>query len=240
MVQPENAGATPAPESPESNYQQLLAELASLRQENEELRFLATHNPVTELWNERGLHEQFPSLQEAFPDTSIAVIVLNLENFGAVNDTLGRTQGDELLRQVGNGLTEKTGEGIVAHTHDDEYIVCRPLAHDDNPEASDQDRIDKIIESLEEVTEDLKAEMPVLGHYRFGVSAGGVVIENDMTLEDAIKKAGQSMNMTKNARRQAFVERHREVLFAIAAMGAGIGLTVGVDVLPKHDPTRTS
>ncbi|HWI52809.1 MAG TPA: EAL domain-containing protein [Symbiobacteriaceae bacterium] len=68
------------------------------RQQEEHLRFLALHDPMTGLPNRRALQEGLEKLvARSSPERRGAMIVLDLDHFKVVNDTLGDTGGDDLL-----------------------------------------------------------------------------------------------------------------------------------------------
>ncbi len=67
----------------------------------------ATHDPLTDLYNRRAFVDQ---LDAQVADTEhasgqLAVFVLDLDGFKAVNDTLGHHIGDQILCEVGTRLT---------------------------------------------------------------------------------------------------------------------------------------
>jgi len=89
-------------------------ERASIEQElarrQEELAFMATHDQLTGLPNrtlilDRG--EQMLSRARRLK-TPVAALLIELDNFTGINDTLGRESGDELLRAVAARL-----DGVV-------------------------------------------------------------------------------------------------------------------------------
>lgn len=68
------------------------------RQQEEHLRFLALHDPLTGLPNRRALQDGLEQLLlRSTRERPGAMILLDLDHFKVVNDTLGDTGGDELL-----------------------------------------------------------------------------------------------------------------------------------------------
>lgn len=86
---------------------------------------LANTDPLTGLPNRRGLAVALDaSLPTARPESALAVYLLDLDGFKAVNDRLGHEAGDELLRQVAQRLrdTLRTHD-LVARLGGDEFVV---------------------------------------------------------------------------------------------------------------------
>jgi diguanylate cyclase (GGDEF)-like protein len=74
----------------------------------EALHRLAYFDPVTELPNKLKLVDELQSLidQAAASDTDSAVVLLDLERFSFLNETMGYESGSELLRAVGRRLLQ--------------------------------------------------------------------------------------------------------------------------------------
>jgi len=92
----------------------------------QELRFLAGHDPLTGLGNRRFLNEQMPAVLARADRRGerIALILLDLDGFKAVNDTLGHTAGDELLILAGQRLLACTRAGdLICRLGGDEFAV---------------------------------------------------------------------------------------------------------------------
>ncbi|WP_327001003.1 GGDEF domain-containing protein [Dactylosporangium sp. NBC_01737] len=96
-----------------------LGQLATAR---EMLRRQALHDPLTGLGNRNLLHEHARGRLGA--GETVSVLVLDLDGFKAVNDSLGHAAGDELLRVVARRLLAHTGDrNLVARLGGDEFVV---------------------------------------------------------------------------------------------------------------------
>ncbi|MFX7910698.1 GGDEF domain-containing protein, partial [Acinetobacter baumannii] len=71
------------------------------------LDYLAHIDSVTELPNRHAFNERLQvSLKRAGQAGAVGLLLLDLDNFKVVNDTLGHNNGDRLLRQVARRLNE--------------------------------------------------------------------------------------------------------------------------------------
>jgi len=89
---------------------------------------LATHDPLTGLANRSLLRERTAlALKAAGFSRRVALILMDLDRFKEVNDTLGHHHGDLLLAQLGARLEKQVGEGAtVARIGGDEFVVLLP------------------------------------------------------------------------------------------------------------------
>ena len=84
---------------------------------------------LTGLANRRKLNERLSAMLAAFRITqrSCALMMIDLDRFKQVNDTMGHPAGDELLKQVGQRLTSIVGNhGEVGRLGGDEFQVLLP------------------------------------------------------------------------------------------------------------------
>lgn len=90
------------------NYTASLTDISELVDVREELRHMAHHDVLTGLSNRRALQRL---LAETTNDqnrdcSQAALLLIDLDNFKQVNDSLGHFKGDKLLMQVGRRLSQ--------------------------------------------------------------------------------------------------------------------------------------
>ncbi|HEY3672334.1 MAG TPA: EAL domain-containing protein [Acidimicrobiia bacterium] len=85
----------------------------------------ATIDGVTGLPNRsRALEHVRAALTQARPDHGVAVLCVDIDSFKLVNDSLGRSAGDELLAAIGERLTSSvSASDVVGHLGSDEFVV---------------------------------------------------------------------------------------------------------------------
>lgn len=97
-----------------------------LRNARDYLQHIATHDPLTDLPNRRKFSD---SLEEAIINarrgaTKVAVLMLDLDRFKFINDSLGHDAGDELLCETANRLRAAVRDGdLVARLGGDEFSI---------------------------------------------------------------------------------------------------------------------
>lgn len=108
-----------------------LPDVAEYRGETEEFYRLANFDILTGLAN-RGRF--FRHVEEALArPLAAAVVMIDLDGFKDVNDTLGHAVGDDILREVARRLTSAVGDrGTAARIGGDEFAILLPEIADLN------------------------------------------------------------------------------------------------------------
>ncbi len=91
--------------------------IANSARDTAEQRFhkLAYHDPLTGLFNRRALNERLSGISSAKGGEPLALVLLDLDRFKAVNDLHGHLAGDRLLRLVGDRLQFLLGSREIAY-----------------------------------------------------------------------------------------------------------------------------
>ncbi len=110
----------------QGGYVAVFHDISDIHQARSHLQYMATHDPLTQLPNRAYLTEMLQRMirQNMRSKTALAAIFIDLDNFKDVNDSLGHTAGDDLIRAVGLELKDAVrDEDFVARFGGDEFVV---------------------------------------------------------------------------------------------------------------------
>jgi diguanylate cyclase (GGDEF)-like protein/PAS domain S-box-containing protein len=131
-----------------TNYVASFSDITERKTAENEIQNLAFYDPLTQLPNRRLLQERLKHGidMERRDGKQLALLMLDLDRFKAVNDSLGHQSGDELLRQVAKRITSRLREvDLVARLGGDEFIVLlEDIAHSDDAARVAEEIIDDL------------------------------------------------------------------------------------------------
>ena len=141
----------------------------------EEISFLAYHDPLTGLVNRTFLQEQLKTLTSIADrnNKKIALIFIDLDNFKFINDTFGHEMGDKLLIEIANRLKHSIRKSdIASRIGGDEFIL---VLNNINSKQEVEKKIEEIMNILTKpiIIDDNKLEVTF--------SAGIAVYPDDTT-----------------------------------------------------------
>ncbi|MEZ0210353.1 MAG: EAL domain-containing protein [Methylophilus sp.] len=168
-----------------------LADISKIKQSEEAVWQYANVDTLTGLPNRRMFFDRLDQQLRLVKHNShkVAIIFLDLDRFKEVNDSQGHDQGDLLLKQAGQRLTQCIDEnGLVARLGGDEFVLMLTDAH----AAYVEDIAQKVIDSL---STRFKLENT---HAYVAASLGIAIFPDDASnKEDLMKRVDQAMYASK-------------------------------------------
>jgi len=163
--------------------------------------YLAYHDPLTTLPNRRSFMNKIS--EEIVSETPGAILLLDLDNFKGINDTLGHAFGDSILKEIAIRLFTLANEKIfVSRFGGDEFLIL----------ISDEINNEGIVRYAQKVIELFTEPFDMKGNKRyFHFSMGIAQFPKDSNdLEELIMYADTAMYKVKNSGKNnyAFFEKN--------------------------------
>ncbi|MDE1155959.1 MAG: EAL domain-containing protein [Acidobacteriaceae bacterium] len=175
----------------------LAAEVRERQKAEARLQHLAYHDPMTGLYNRAYLSERMQQYLQTRPvrkGAQAALLYLDLDNFKAVNDTLGHGAGDRLLVEIAARIQRCVGvESVVARMGGDEFTVLLQRVYNSDSAYRLAQRLITLIEEPLEVEGNLftiSASVGVCGVHE-GYTQGDMILRDaDLALYRAKRDGG--------------------------------------------------
>ena len=105
---------------------ELYSEIDERERIEKQMAYLAEHDSLTGLVNRNALKRILGEwLETESPHKKAALLFIDLDRFKEVNDALGHTVGDELLRRVARRITKLAPKGsVLARAGGDEFLLA--------------------------------------------------------------------------------------------------------------------
>ena len=177
----------------------LIRNITQRKEAEQQIEYQAYHDALTGLANRRLFHEHL-TLALALAQrrgSGVAVLFLDLDQFKLVNDSLGHSTGDALLRAVAKRLKSAVREGdTVARVGGDEFtIVLQELSRREDAATIAQ----KVLRTVAE-------PIAVNGHKLYVTTSIGITLypEDGDDAETLLKHADSAMYRAKSSGRNTF------------------------------------
>lgn len=156
---------------------------------------LATEDPLTRLFNRRGLAEAVNvSLAVAAREgLSTSALMVDIDHFSKVNDNFGEEAGDQVIRQIAGILSRMArASDVIARIGGEEYLLILP----DTPLDSARILAERIRTAID--------DQPLLVHRQsihITVSLGVACTDGSVNLDDLTQAADRAMYLAKRGGR---------------------------------------
>ncbi|MDZ7790196.1 MAG: EAL domain-containing protein [Xanthomonadales bacterium] len=177
-----------------TKYVSILTDLTRIKHAEQQWEYLANHDPLTGLPNRRLFKDRLEQavIQGRGSGEIFAVLLLDLNDFKALNDGFGHDIGDQVLRVLGSRVEGILKEGdTVARWGGDELLLLVRRMEDPSAASPVAERILEVLEAPF-----------VVGRHEFrlsatiGIAIGGV---SDQTASALIMQADGAMYSAKDA-----------------------------------------
>jgi len=190
------------------------------RRYEENLQYLASHDPLTGLHNRSSFAAQLDTHADVvrrYGDEG-ALLLLDLDHFKYVNDTLGHQAGDHVIARVAKLLAARLRESdVLARLGGDEFAVLLPKADVDAAKRVAQDllvalRAERIaVPGTSDRT--ITASIGVAMFERGDASGEDVLVSADLAMYDA-KEAGRNQLVVHSSDEHAQARMQGRVTWA--------------------------
>ncbi len=165
----------------------------------ERVRYQTYHDQLTGLPNRASFVEQLDSKldQTSFDETTLAVLILDIDQFKLVNDSLGHRAGDELLRIASRRLQKLVRENdLLYRLGGDEFAILTERVSQPSDAAPLAQRV---IEAMREAVD-------IEGHAIVPTVSIGISVypKDDTAIEKLVKNADAAMYRAKQAGRNQY------------------------------------
>ncbi|MED7666055.1 EAL domain-containing protein [Pseudomonas moraviensis subsp. stanleyae] len=182
-----------------SHYVAVFSDISAIKDSESELKHLAHHDPLTDLPN-RLLFSDRAEQALASAQThkrGCALLMLDLDHFKLINDSLGHNVGDRLLKAVATRLQELSGPGItLARLGGDEFAV---LAESCPQPAQAAALAQRILDALKE-------PLPIDGNQLFIDASIGISLfpSDALSAEQLLRNADSALFKAKSSGRNGY------------------------------------
>lgn len=173
-------------------------DITERKSHEEQLAHQATHDTLTGLANRAILDDRLGFLIERATreKSSVALLLLDLDRFKEINDSLGHGAGDELLRSMAMRLTDLMRDSdTVARLGGDEFVILVEM-----------NTADSAIPVAQKILEALNTPFIISGHEVFASASIGISLypKDGANGEDLLKNADVAMYLAKKHGRSQF------------------------------------
>lgn len=176
----------------------IMMDITELQEQEEELIYLASIDPMTNLYNRRYFIETSETILDLAKrnKTDSSIIMLDIDKFKNINDTYGHMVGDDVIMIFTSMLQKFTRKSdVISRWGGEEFVILLPETNIDGAVVISQ----KIRAEIENATLDLPNDKKL----KFTVSIGVSLVDNinDKSIESTIYRADKALYEAKGSGR---------------------------------------
>ncbi|MFO2466022.1 EAL domain-containing protein [Pseudomonas sp. 15FMM2] len=182
-----------------THYVAVFSDISAIKHSEHELSHLAHHDPLTNLPNRLLFTDR---AEQALASAQIhkrgcALLLLDLDHFKIVNDSLGHNVGDQLLKVVGERLQGLFGRGVtLARLGGDEFAVL----------AESCPQVVQAAAMAQQIIDSMKEPFVFDGHQLFISASIGISLfpSDALSAEQLLRNADSALFKAKSTGRESY------------------------------------
>jgi diguanylate cyclase (GGDEF)-like protein len=161
--------------------------------ENQTLRTTMNIDPLTKCLNRLGLERATSGVFPLAESANVYVMVLDLDHFKRINDTLGHATGDEVLRKASQAIAkELRSDDVLSRWGGEEFVVVSRISPDHL-----ESLVNRLMRSLDDIQIEGTSEP-----YIISMSVGVTKAQVGEAFDDIFRRADEAMYQVKQAGRR--------------------------------------
>ncbi|HHY63843.1 MAG TPA: EAL domain-containing protein [Clostridiaceae bacterium] len=195
--------------SPKKNYFiTIFNDITEIKKNEARLREYAYHDTLTGLPNRLALYEDFEKQITASPGKTAALFIIDSDNFKFINDSMGHSFGDILIKKMGERLTSifKDQGSKIYRLGGDEFVLF-----------TFYDRIDEVFRYAQEIERNFNEPIEIEENTVCITVSVGIATcpANGNSIDELIKNADIALYKAKDAGKNCYVlfsdEMHEKI-----------------------------
>lgn len=192
----------------DGSYLITMEDITERKEAEETINFMAYHDELTGLANRRALMEQIQKQTSDTQNHQFAVILLDLDRFKTINDSLGHGVGDNILQQTAERM--KAGvpaDSIIARMGGDEFVVLLSQMGQKEEVCKIADRLIEVLEEpffVEGATFHLSASMGIAFYPRDGQDGETLIKHADIAMYRVKDREEKSYRFYTTSRNEVY------------------------------------
>ncbi|MDD2053590.1 EAL domain-containing protein [Pseudomonas putida] len=182
-----------------SHYVAVFSDISAIKHSQHELAHLAHHDPLTDLPNRLLFTDRTEQALAAAQQhkRGCALLLIDLDHFKIINDSLGHNVGDQLLKAVGERLQNLVDTGItLARLGGDEFAVL----------VEDCSQVVQAAGLAQKILDCLKEPFPLDEHQLFVSASIGISLfpSDALNAEQLLRNADSALFKAKSSGREGY------------------------------------
>ncbi len=185
--------------------------VTDLKKTKKDLEFLATHDPLTELYNRRYVTEQLQrEVSHALRyGVDCSLVILDLDHFKRVNDVYGHLAGDAVLKHVAQILKSSIrASDVLGRWGGEEFLLLLPHTSLEQASVAVQTWLDKLKETAVDIGQDTQVRVSFSAGVASLTDERREISDMNKLLDVLLEEADLCLYAAKDAGRACVMHQH--------------------------------